>query len=133
MKGKLLGGGLLVVVCVGLLAIKGISQGPSPVPPITPLPPPPVSKDPFISPPKGREMTFEQLAADLKTVRAKQAELKAQEEDILKKMAASIAEKRKDLEKAEEMLRQLQGKPDQTHRQLLTPSEPATSSSGLLK
>jgi len=121
MKWKLLTGGLLVVACVGFLAIKGISQVPSPQPDsFSPLSPPPLPGS-TSSPPRNK--TFEQLAEDLKPVRAKQKELKAQEEDILKKMAASVEEKRKDLEKAEGVLRQLQGKPHEPDR--FVPDRPA--------
>lgn len=109
MKWKLLSGGLLVVVCVSLLAIKGSSQVPSSATPASFDGPPPVPA----ATPSPREKTFEQLAEDLKTIRAKQKELKTQEEDILKRMAASVESKQKDLEKAVEVLRQLQGKPDE--------------------
>lgn len=113
MKWKLLSGGVLIVACVGLLAIKGSSQVPSSIVPASFNSPSPPS---FPTDPR-REKTFEQLAEDLETVRAKQKELQAQEEDILKRMDASVEAKRKDLEKAEAVLQSAKGQPRQ--RELL--------------
>ena len=70
-----------------------------------------------------QEQTFEQFAEALKAVRARQKELKAQEENLLAKMAEKVEEKRKDLAKSEEVLKQLRSDPNR-----LTPvAVPASS------
>ena len=123
MKRKLIAGGVLIVVCLGLLVVEGVSQPPETVPPMpasysaSPSPSPTlksrtVKQAPDFSTVKQQqEWTFEQLAEALKAVRARQKELKAQEVDLLAKMAERIEEKRKDLQKAEETLQQFQGAP----------------------
>jgi Skp family chaperone for outer membrane proteins len=110
MKRKRLVITVLVVACVGLLVVQGVSQ--SPAPPVS-LPASSSSTPAFnrVEPridAAQQDWTFEQLAEALKGVRARQKELKTQEADLLAKMADKIEEKRKDLKKAEEMLRQLQ-------------------------
>lgn len=126
MKRKMIAVVLLVFVCAGILVVRGVSQ------------PPVASKDPLTmpgtaglgSPPAAafnrveprldampqHDLTFDQLAEALKGVRARQKELKAQEADILAKLADKIEEKRKDLQQAEDVLRQLQGSPTTTIR-----------------
>lgn len=59
-----------------------------------------------------QDWTFEQFADALKAVRARQKELKAQETDLLMKMAEKIEDKRKDLQKSEEVLKQLRSDPN---------------------
>jgi hypothetical protein len=114
MKGKFLAAALLVAVCLCLLAVEGISQSP---PPSTA--PPGLSPDnspyqvispPVVIPPAG-DASLEQLVQELKSVRAQHEALKAQEKTLLAKIAQKVEEKRKDLQKAEQILRQLQGKP----------------------
>jgi hypothetical protein len=50
---------------------------------------------------------------ELKNVRSQQEALKAREKVLLDKIAQKVAEQRKALQKAEEILRQLQAKPDE--------------------
>ena len=130
MKRKLFAGGVLVVICLSVLVVQGVSQPPK-VPSLTPIsspaPPSPASSspsprpvsranfakvDPLLEGRPQEAQTFEQLADALQAVRARQKELKAQESDLLAKMAEKIEEKRKDLKKAEETLQQLQGEPN---------------------
>ena len=59
--------------------------------------------------PRQQDWTFEQFVEALKAVRARQKELKTQEADLLAKIAEKVEEKRKDLNKAEEVLQQLRG------------------------
>ncbi len=144
MKWKMIAVIVLVVVCVGTLVVRGVSQSPTSSinPPSAPRlqtsPPPlaplgdPIKESPKVgtatappsaalgstcihprindSPPQ-QDLSFEQLAETLKSVRARQKELKAQETDILAKMAAKIEEKRRDLQQAEEVFQQFQNSP----------------------
>lgn len=114
MRRKLFGILLLVAICLAVLVVEGVSQPPSSTFPA------PVGFSASSSAPKvnfatiessQQEWTFEQLVEALKGVRARQKELKAQEADLLIKMAEMIERKRKDLQKAEEMLQQLQRDP----------------------
>jgi hypothetical protein len=115
MKRKMFAVLLLVGVCLSVLVVEGVSQPPSSPTPV-PLPPPaspsPTKANFATVEPQQQEWTFEQLVEALKGVRARQKELKAQETDLLAKMAEKIEQKRKDLQKAEEMLQQLQGDPN---------------------
>jgi hypothetical protein len=144
MKRKVFACAVLVVVCLGVLVVEGVSQSPpSPSSPTTfgsgpipsgslavtptpaPMPPPKTNfskVDPLLSTSAQQEWTFEQLVEALKGVRARQKELKAQEADLLSKMADKIEEKRKDLAKAEEALQQL--KNDSTHASVGFTREP---------
>lgn len=126
MKRKLVVGLLVVTVGLGVLVVKGVSQQ------IVPSSPPPLSTQPTVSfPPLApisvgagfskldqrptspqQEGTFEQLADALKAVRARQKELKAQETDLLTKMAEKVEDKRKDLQQSEEVLKQLRNDPN---------------------
>ena len=115
MKRKLIVGGVLMMVCLGVLVVKGVSQTSG-----LRIPDPLTSPKPPVSSPTGgfsavqpqqQSQTFEQLADALQAVRARQKELKTQEADLLAKMSERIEEKRKDLQKAEETLQQLQGAP----------------------
>ena len=116
---------LLVVVCLSVLVVEGVSQ-PSPQPNFAPEPlqsPPLPSTAPANAPafetkptanfsavqPPQQEWTFEQLVEALKGVRARQKELQAQEADLLAKMAKKVEEKRQDLSKSEATLQQLRG------------------------
>ncbi|HTU90544.1 MAG TPA: hypothetical protein VMF69_10755 [Gemmataceae bacterium] len=114
---------LLVVVCLGVLVVEGISQPPSPqierpeassaAPVLSPTAPQPsplaLETKPNFSTvkPQKQEWTFEQLVEALKGVRARQKELKTQEENLLAKMEEKIVEKQKDLHKAVAALQQL--------------------------
>jgi cell pole-organizing protein PopZ len=109
MKRKLVAVGALVVVCLGALVVEGVSQPPSTSSPAPVSPPSPPGETFSVVKPKQPPETFEQLADALQAVRARQKELKAQEADLLAKMSERIEEKRKDLQKAEETLQQLQG------------------------
>jgi hypothetical protein len=124
MKLKLFAGGMLVLICLIVLVVEGVSQPPAspftsppaspPVSIIAPSSPSLVSKPPkssadFSTVQPQQEWTFEQLVEALKGVRARQKELKTQEADLLTKMAEKVEEKRKDLARAEEVLQQLQG------------------------
>lgn len=109
---KALAGGLLIAVCLGFLAVEGISQAP---------PPPAVPKlnggtapqgqPPFagldVSPPKPAEPSFDQLVQELKNVRAQQEALKAREKELLDQLARKVAEQRQALQKSEQLLREL--------------------------
>lgn len=127
MKRKIIAVLFLVAVCLGVLVVEGVSQ-----PPAAPqgyylgtTPPSPVSDKGAIPPPapipvpdkrptleqQQRIWTFEQLVEALKAVRARQKELQTQEADLLAKMEEKIVEKRKDLNKSEEILQQLRGEP----------------------
>lgn len=123
MKRKLIVVALLVVVCLCVLVVKGVSQPPSPPsaspmspfdspapsagpPPVAVPPPPPKRAFNVVQPPQ-QEWTFEQLVEALKGVRARQKELQAQEADLLAKMAKKVEEKRQDLSKSEATLKQL--------------------------
>lgn len=137
MKRKLVVCGVLVVICLSVLVVEGVSQpapmSPSPsngsfssIPPSAPaptlaVPAPPAAPSSgskaakpgpdFSSVQPQQEWTFEQLTEALKAVRARQKELKAQEADLLTKIAEKIEEKRKDLQKAEDIFQQLQNDP----------------------
>jgi cell pole-organizing protein PopZ len=124
MKKKMIIMVALVVASAGLLVVQGVSQPSSP----SEAAPPPTS---FESPRPAfnrveprtdtqERLNFEQLAEALKGVRARQKELKAQETDILAKMADKVEEKRKDLQKAEEVLRQVQ---EHSQKSIVPPSE----------
>jgi hypothetical protein len=135
MKWKVFACGVLVVVCLSVLVVEGVSQPPQTLPSGSvaspPSPPSPISYspsstptpptkanfakvDPLLSTSAQQEWTFEQLVEALKGIRAGQKELKAQEADLLSKMADKIEEKRKDLAKAEEALQQLKHDSDRT-------------------
>ncbi len=110
---KALAGGLLIVVCLGFLAVEGISQAPPPpdAPKFTggtaPQGQPPIaSLD--VSPPKPAEPSFDQLVQELKNVRAQQEALKAREKDLLDQLAKKVAEQRREYLKSEQLLRELQ-------------------------
>lgn len=139
MKRKMFVIGLLVVVCLGVLDVKGVSQ---PVPPSSPdsassltapvpspMPPPPPVLEAGAKPniaivkPQQQELTFDQLVGILKGVRARQKDLQKQEADLLATLADKVEEKRKDLRKAEEVFQQLQGKPSESKTQI-QPSPP---------
>jgi hypothetical protein len=118
MKWKVLACGLLVAVCLGLLAVEGVSQSPPPAPGVGPAtqPVPPGSDPnrglPPVSPPIAPgDASLETLVQQLKQVRAQQEQLKADEKALLAKIAQRVDEQRKALQKAEELLQQLQGKP----------------------
>src|SRR6516225_6689074 len=110
---KALAGGLLVAVCLGFLAVEGVSQAPpSPAPPQVPIgagpPDQPLFAGRDVSPPKPAEPSFDQLVQELKNVRAQQEALKAREKDLLDQLAKKVEEQRKALLKAEQLLQQLQ-------------------------
>lgn len=126
MKRKMIVIGLLVVVCLGVLVVEGVSQ-PVPPPSVEPAaapgattfplspaspPPSPVSvKEPqpnfAVVKPQQQELTFEQLVGVLKGVRARQKELQKQEADLLAELERKVEEKRQDLSKSESILQQL--------------------------
>jgi hypothetical protein len=120
MKQKMIAVLALVVVCLGALALEGVSQ-PPPSPSIAPVGAPVSAPTPSTGSPAApdvnfsivkpvqREWTFEQLVEALKAVRARQKELQAQEADLLAKIAEKVEEKRKDLGKSEEVLQKLRG------------------------
>jgi hypothetical protein len=123
---KALAGGLLVAVCLGFLAVEGISQAPpSPAPPQVPIgagpPDQPLFAGRDVSPPKPGEPSFDQLVQELKSVRAQQEALKAREKELLDQLAKKVAEQRKALQKAEERLQELQP-PNQRRAQPNPPS-----------
>jgi hypothetical protein len=123
MKRKMLAVLSLVGICLAVLVVEGVSQPPTtpptpvpqpttaPLPSAQPGPPPATSLAPNFATvePRPQDWTFEQLVEALKGVRARQKELKAQEADLLAKMAEKVEEKRKDLNKAQEVLEQLRG------------------------
>lgn len=125
---------LLVVGLLGVLVVEGVSQpvppasvdsGPRPILPApSPVTPPPTVAAPEHNPnfsavqPQQQEWTFEQLVEALKGVRSRQKELQKQEADLLIKIAAQVEEKRNDLSKSEEVLRQLRGDPTVPHHKL---------------
>lgn len=124
MKRKMIAVLLLVVGCLGVLVVEGVSQPPTatsasslnpPLPPQAdgPMQPPAARPAPNFATvePRQQEATFEQLVEALKAVRARQKELQAQEADLLAKMAEKVEEKRRDLSKAEEVLQQLRDEP----------------------
>jgi hypothetical protein len=114
---------VLVVVCLSVLVVEGVSQpssqpsfppaplqSPSTLAPVPPNPPAFESKPAAnfsAVQPQQQEWTFEQLVEALKGVRARQKELHAQEADLLAKMAKKVEEKRQDLSKSEATLQQL--------------------------
>jgi hypothetical protein len=69
------------------------------------------SPDPLLvpkSPVPSGEASFESLVQELKNVRAQREALNAREKVLLDKIAQKVEEQRKALQKAEEILRQLQ-------------------------
>ena len=109
---------LLVLICLGLLVVEGVSQQFQSPRSFTSTPSapasPPISvigteakpNSPTVQP-QQQEWTFEQLVEALKGVRARQKELQTQEADILAKLAEKVEEKRQDLSKSEATLKQL--------------------------
>ena len=115
---KALAGGLLIAVCLGFLAVEGISQAPpSPAPPQVDRGATSTSQHPFtgldVSPPKPAEPSFDQLVQELKNVRAQQEALKAREKELLEQLAKKVAEQRREYLKSEQLLRELQQSNDQ--------------------
>ena len=95
---RTLAAGLLVVLCLGFLAVGGNSQ---PVPPTSPPAAEPV-------PAPGRtEPSLAELVTKLKNVRAQQEALNEQERKLLDQIAEKVEEQRRELQKAEQLLQQL--------------------------
>jgi hypothetical protein len=130
MKRKMIAVLFLVGICLAVLVLEGVSQPPAtptavqpsaltaPPQPVSPIvqPVPPLAANPAAIPatveaPRQQEWSFEQLVEALKSVRARQKELKGQEAELLAKIAEKVEEKRKDLGKAEELLQQLRSEP----------------------
>jgi hypothetical protein len=107
---KALAGGLLIAVCLGFLAVEGISQAPPP-----PAPAPdkfapttvPLGAGLDVNAPKPAAPSFHQLVQELKNVRAQQETLKAREKELLDQLVKKVAEQRKELLKSEQLLREL--------------------------
>lgn len=112
---KTLAAGLLVALCLGFLAVEGVSQAPPPnsSPPadLTTAPrgiQPASAGSPFFLPDRQAEPSFAELVQQLKNVRARQEALKQQEKQLLDQMAKKVEEQRKALQEAERLLQQLQ-------------------------
>ncbi len=107
MARKLFAGGLLLVVCLGLSLTGQVSsrgQPPDGVPPTDPNPqvdvrspaPPPAS--------------IEQLAQELKNIRAQKAELARREKEVVGLLTKKIKEERQRLDRIESLLHGEDGK-----------------------
>ena len=111
---KALAAGLLIALCLGFLAVQGFSQAPTPVgsPTAGSPPAPPGTQPPSVGssilPPQQAEPSFAELVQQLKNVRAQQEALKQQEKQLLDQIAKKVDEQRKELQKAEQVLQQLQ-------------------------
>jgi hypothetical protein len=101
---KALAAGLLVALCLGFLAVEGISQAPPPGAPPKAEPPLPPPDERAAS---RAEPSLEELVAKLKHVRAQQEALKQQEKQLLAQIAKKLNEQREALQKVEDLVRQL--------------------------
>lgn len=124
MKTKVSAAVLLTIMCICFLAVEGGSQpmphapGSPPINPFTPVVVPPPS------PSAPQEGSLEQLVQQLKNVRRQQDQLKTQEAELLGRIAQKVEEQRKALQKAEELLRELQQpKGDRATKDLPTKAE----------
>jgi hypothetical protein len=110
---KALAAVLLIALCLGFLAVQGISQAPPPVgsPPADTSPALPGAQPTSVSspfpPPRQAEPSFAELVQQLKNVQAQQETLKQQEKQLLDQIAKKVDEQRKELQKAEQLLQQL--------------------------
>jgi hypothetical protein len=141
MKAKRIIGTLLVVGCLGLLVAKGMSQSEpqpdqkvgsaNPPPSVTTSPTPAAPTEAPRTPPlpaatiaqrptSTQDLSFEELHSELRRVRDAQKRLKEQENEVLAAMRRKVEEKRKELQDAETVLEQLQGKQCRT---IITPRD----------
>jgi hypothetical protein len=124
---KALAAGLLVALCLGFLAVEGVSQAP---PPVGPAPseatnpwrgPQPPAFGSSVLPPQQAEPSFAELVQQLKNVRAQQEALKQQEKQLLDQIARKVDEQRRELQQAEQLLQQLQPPGEKTGPQQRPP------------
>jgi hypothetical protein len=113
MKAKIVVCILLVVACLCLLTVYGVSQTNYPPQPTGPIPSPVPGFDaspqqlPGSTPTLPREGRLEQLVQQLTNVRQQKMALEAQEEELLKRIDVEVEEQRKALQKAEELRKQI--------------------------
>lgn len=97
MTRKLFAGGLLLVVCLGLMAMRVSSQDPPPLTPNVPSIAPPPAERP--------EASLEQMVKQLRQVRAQKLELDKQEKQLEALLAKKIWEQRQLLDQLDAELR----------------------------